>query len=229
MTKTPPNPRPRRGPELDLVSTILERMKNDTSIVVWTPRDYLSLGSRAAIDKALQRLATSNHIRRIDRGLYDLPRINPLTGKPTHPDYMAIIEAVSRRDNIRLLVDGITAANQLGLTNAVPARVIVHTDARIRPIHLGKLTIHFKPTAPKRLYWAGRPAMRVVQALHWLADILPSDKESILKKLKTILDSGKEGSTIRRDLQGGLHTLPQWMRELAEPLLKSDRQKKSGS
>ena len=60
----------------------------------------------------------------------------------------AIIEAVARRDQIRLLVDGITAANQLGLTDAVPARVIVHTDARIRPIRLGKLTINFKLTAP---------------------------------------------------------------------------------
>jgi hypothetical protein len=35
---------------------------------------------------------------------------------------------------------------------AVPAYVVVHTDARIRPIKLGKLTITFKLTAPSRLY-----------------------------------------------------------------------------
>jgi hypothetical protein len=96
-------------------------MRKDSSASVWTPRDFLDLGSRAAIDKALQRLTGANSIRR-DRGLYDLPRISQLTGKPAHPDYTAIIEAVARRDQIRLLVDGITAANQLGLTDAVPAR-----------------------------------------------------------------------------------------------------------
>lgn len=49
-----------------------------------------------------------------------------------------------------------------------PAHVTIHTDARRRAIKLDKLTIDFKQTAPSRLYWAGRPAMRVVQALHWL-------------------------------------------------------------
>jgi hypothetical protein len=122
-------------------------------------------------------------VRRIDRGLYDVPRANSLTGKPSSPDYTAIIDAVARREKARFLPDGITAANQLGLTDAVPAKVTVHTDARLRPIHLDRLVINFKPTAPSRLYWAGRPAMRIVQALHWLHDMLPADGGgSILKR-----------------------------------------------
>ena len=59
-----------------------------------------------------------------------------------------------------------TAANDLGFTTAVPARIEVLVDARLKPIKLGKQEIQFKPAAPSRLYWAGRPAMRVVQALH---------------------------------------------------------------
>ena len=111
----------------------------------------------SAIDKALQRLVLAGDIRRVDRGLYDVPRINSLTGKPNSPDYTAIIDAVARREKARFLPDGITAASQLGLTDAVPAKVTVHTDARLRPIHLDSLVINFKPTAPSRLYWAGRP------------------------------------------------------------------------
>jgi hypothetical protein len=197
-------------------------MRTDTSISVWTPRDFLNFGPRAAVDKALQRLAASQVVRRIDRGLYDLPRINPLTGKPASPDYMAVIDAVARRDQIRLLVDGITAANQLGLTHAVPARITAHTDARLRPIQLGNLTINFKLTAPSRLYWAGRPAMRVVQALHWLHDILPSDEDSILRRLKAVLVDPDDGPKIRNDLQTGIHTLPHWMRRWVEDHLLSD-------
>jgi len=208
-----------RGPALDLKDRVLNRVSQRTPGDVWTPSDFLDLGSRSAVDKALQRLAKSHAIRRIDRGLYDAPQNNKLTGKLTNPDYAAIIDAVGRRDQARLLVDGLTAANQLGLTNAVPARVTVHTDARIRPIQLGNLTISFKLTAPSRLYWAGRPAMRIVQALHWLRDLAKSDEHSILGRLKAILNDPAEGAAIRDDLHAGMHTLPQWMRELVSDLL----------
>jgi hypothetical protein len=67
-----------------------------------------------------------------------------------------------------LLVDGMTAANDLGLTDAVPARITIPTDGRRRAVTPDNLVIEFKLTAPNRLYWAGWPAMRVVHALHWL-------------------------------------------------------------
>lgn len=40
-------------------------------------------------------------IRRITRGLYDLPRLNALTDKPTNPDPRRIIDALARRDQAR--------------------------------------------------------------------------------------------------------------------------------
>jgi len=210
---------PRRGPNLDLKRAILDRIRRDKSIQVWTPNDFLDFGARSAIDKALQRLALAGDLRRIDRGLYDLPRVNTLTGKPSTADYTAIIDAVTRREKARFLPDGMTAANHLGLTDAVPARVTVHTDARLRPIRLDKLVINFKLTAPSRLYWAGRPAMRVVQALHWLHDMLPTDGDSILKKIGRILEDPRQGKAIRDDLRSGLDALPSWMRDLVSRLL----------
>lgn len=212
-----------RGPNLGLRDRVLERMRSRTPFAVWTPIDFLDIGPRAAVDKALQRLVHSNDIRRIDRGLYDLPAVNRLTGKPTHPDYTAVIDAVARRDQVRVLVDGLTAANQLGLSDAVPAHVTVHTDARIRPIKLSNLTITFKLTAPSRLYWAGRPAMRVVQALHWLRDLLQNDQQRILARLNTILTDPVHGDAIRQDLASGVHTLPIWMQKLVRELLKTSQ------
>lgn len=78
----------------------------------------------------------------------------------------------------------------------------------------------FKLTAPSRLYWAGRPAMPVVQALHWLHDILPSDHDSILKRVKKILWNYDHGTAIRQDLQNGLDALPGWMRQVVDDLLR---------
>ena len=76
------------------------------------------------------------------------------------------------------VVDGMTAANDLGLTTAVPARIEVLADARLKPIKLGNQEIRFKSAAPSRLYWANRPAMRVVQALHWMQDACPGQRAS---------------------------------------------------
>jgi hypothetical protein len=213
-----------RDPNRDLNRAILNRIRRRKSIQVWTPKDFIDLGSRSAVDKALQRLALSGDLRRIDRGLYDLPRVNTLTRKPSRPDYTAIIDAVTRREKARFLPDGMTAASQLGLTDAVPAKVTVHTDARLRPVRLGKLVINFKLTAPSRLYWAGRPAMRIVQALHWLHDMLPTDGDSILKRIGRILEDPKHGKAIRRDLRRGLDALPTWMRDLVTRLLHDAEQ-----
>ena len=84
---------------------------------VWTPVDFLDLGSRDAVDKTLQRLVHGGQLRRIDRGLYDAPRLNRLTKRPAVTDYRQIIDALARRDQVRMLVDGLTAANDLGLTD----------------------------------------------------------------------------------------------------------------
>lgn len=202
----------------DLKTQILDHMDAGTLGQVWSPADFAHLGGRDAVDKALQRLVASDQLRRIDRGLYDRPKMNSLTKKAAAPDYRAVVDAIARRDQLRLLVDGMTAANDLGLTDAVPAHVTIHTDARRRSIRLDKLTIQFKQTAPSRLYWAGRPAMRVVQALHWLRDTLPADKPRIVKRLSALLDDPVQGDAIRQDLLAGFHTLPTWMQAVIREL-----------
>lgn len=208
----------------DLKSQIFGRIQAAPE-AVWTAVDFLDLGSRDAVDKALQRLALTGQVRRLDRGLYDLPRHNPLTGRASAPDYRRVIQAVGRRDQSRMLVDGMTAANDLGLSDAVPGQIVVHTDARLRPITLGKQTIAFRPTAPSKLYWADRPGMRIVQALHWLRDAVndPADYQRIARRLNAILADKDQGPAILADLAEGLPTLPGWMQVVVRRLLVAHR------
>lgn len=202
----------------DLKSQVTAIVQSGEPNNVWVPSDFACLGNRDAVDKTLQRMVHSGALRRIDRGLYDRPGINRLTQRPTQPDYRTVVDAIARRDQLRLLVDGMTAANDLGLTDAVPARVTIHTDVRRRSIHLDKLAIEFKHTAPSRLYWAGRPAMRVVQALHWLKDTLATDRQRILARLSKVLTDPQHGSAIRKDLLEGFAVLPAWMQSLVREL-----------
>ena len=131
-----------------------------------------------------------------------------------------MIDALARKGKVRIVVDGLTAANDLGLTDAVPARIGVLTDGRVRPIRLGNLTLDVQSAAPSRLYWAGRPAMRFVQALHWLRDMLPSDDGSLRKRLVSILKDPDHGQAIQNDLRGGLSAMPEWMRIIVRDLLQ---------
>lgn len=208
-----------RGSTLDMRATILARMDAQAPFGVWTPSDFVDIGSRDAVDQALHRLTKDEKIRRLAWGLYDKPKLNSLTRNATPPDSRAVIDALARRDGSRMLVDGVTAANDLGLSDAVPAKVIVHTDARLSSLDLSGLTIVFKKTAPSKLYWAGRPAMRVVQALHWLKDRLPVEGQAIQRRLKRILTDPAHGRAIGDDLRQGFGNLPVWMQDFLRELV----------
>ena len=201
-----------------LKNKITQRIVFKNPFTVWSSSDFLDLGSREAVDKTLQRLVSSGELRRIHRGLYDKPTISSLTKKTTVPNYREVINAISQRTQSRMLIDGIMAANDLGLTDAVPARVVVYTDARLCPMHLNNNIIEFKKTSPKKLYWAGRPAMRVVQAIYWLKDMLPCDL--IMKRLQNILSDPKHGAAICEDLRLGLAKMPIWMQHIVRNLLE---------
>ena len=209
-----------RDPGLNLKNQILDRVSQQLHPSVWTPVDFLDLGLRDAVDKVLQRLVHAGTLRRIDRGLYDQPRDNLLTGKPSTPDYRSVLDAIARRDQVRLLVDGMTAANDLGLTDAVPGQVIIHTDGRLRPIKLGNLVLMFRHTAPSKLYWAGRPGMRVVQALHWLRDSINQEGDVIQGRLRRLFQDPQYGIALQEDLVAGLTTLPAWMQQFLRGVMQ---------
>lgn len=207
-----------------LPEAIFVRIKNAKG-KVWTPTDFADLGGREAVDKALQRMVKSNQIRRIERGLYDRPAINKLSSKQTVPDYRAVIDAVTRRDHVRWIVDGMTAANTLGLTNAVPAKIEVFVDARLKSIMLGQQKIIFKQAAPSRLHWASRPGMYLVQALHWLHDVLSNEdeKEKIVSTIRKLLNNPDTGKALADDLSSGFSAMPIWMQEILRVPLQDAR------
>ena len=114
-----------------------------------------------------------------------------------------------------------TAANALGLTNAVPAKIEILVDARLKSIELGNQKIVFKHAAPSRLYWAGRPGMYLVQALHWIHDAMRSEAErsKLDRTIRKLLAEENSGPRLAEDLRTGFAAMPIWMQEiLRQPL-----------
>ena len=101
---------------------------------VCTPKDFLDLGSRQGVDQALSRLVKAGQLRRVGHGFYDKPRFSNVLKRHAPVDLNAAVAALVRRDGIRIIPDGLAAANQLGLTNAVPAKVSFVTDGHSRTL-----------------------------------------------------------------------------------------------
>jgi len=177
---------------------------------VFTPVNFLDLGSRAAIDQILGRLARSGTIRRLARGLYDYPRKHPDFGD-IPSNYERIAQVLAGRDSLKIQPSGAYAANLLGLSDQVPAKIVFLTDGHSRTVKVGKLTIKLKRTTPKNMATAGRISGLVIHALRYLKK--NNVDSAIIAKLKRRL-SGEDKSILMRDLRYA----PVWIGEIFKRL-----------
>jgi hypothetical protein len=176
---------------------VAQRIAQKGAGAVFTPADFLDLGSRNAVDLALSRRARAGSIRKLARGLYDVPRIDAYLG-PLAPATDDVANALRDRDGARLQAAGAHAAHLLGLSDQVPVRAVFLTDGRSRTVRLGKRQIMLKHTTPKQMATAGRMSGTVIQALRWLgrrhvtADIIAAlrrrlsdaDREQLLQDIR---------------------------------------------
>lgn len=178
---------------------------------VSTPKDFVDLGSRVAVDQALTRLVKSGHLRRVGHGLYDRPRFSSFLNRPAPADIDVAVAALARRDGVRIMPDGQLYANQLGITNAVPAKACYITDGPSRAFEIDGRTVHFKHVSPRVMKWTGRPSAPVVQALRWLGPDAAADKQVV-----TILNRNLP-EDVKLDLLRNSRDLPGW----AQPIARS--------
>ena len=178
-------------------SKILSRIYGRGKGCVVTPGDFLDLGSRQAVDLALHRLAKKGTLRRLARGLYDYPRIDPELGLLS-PTIDTIVKVLKGRDKILLQPSGGYAANLLGLSDQVPMKIVFLTDGPARRVQIGKQLIMLKHTTPRAMASAGRVSGVVIQALRHIgkrhADdavvaglqkrLTANDKKQLLKDLR---------------------------------------------
>ena len=183
---------------------------------VCTPRDFLDLGGREAVDQALSRLVKAGQLRRVGHGLYDLPRMSRLLKRMAPVDLDAAIAAIARRDGVRIMPDGLVAANRLGLTNAVPAKATYLTDGHSRKLKIGGRSVRLRHAGPSVMRWAGRPSAPVMQALRWLGPDIAADRQVGMTLSRLLPD------VVKTDLRNNSQDLPGWALPLAR-LITADR------
>lgn len=186
----------------------MKRLSEQKTGWVCTPKDFLDLGNRSAVDQALYRLVRSGRLRRVGHGLYDVPRISKLLKRLAPADLYSAIAAITRRDDARIMRSGSVHANLLGLTNQVPAKVIYDTDGTSRTLTVAGFSVYFRHAPPNVMRWTGKPGSPVVQALRWLGPYASEDPD-VIPILKRVLPD-----YVKLDLSQGIGYMPNWMRPI---------------
>lgn len=162
-------------------SQLLKRIISKRRGWVFTPADFLDLGSRTAVGLALMRHARAGTIRQLARGVYDYPRTSKRFGMH-YPSTEAIARALQGRHATRMQLAGAHAANALGISDQVPVRTIYLTDGVSRRVKIGGQEIILKRTTPRNMATAGRLSGLVIQALRWFGQKHVDEK--IIAKLR---------------------------------------------
>jgi len=195
-------------------SQILEAINVRGNGAVFVPTDFLDFGSREAVDVVLHRLVRKGAIRRLARGIYDFPEEHPVLGW-LQPAPEKIAEALVGRDCTRIQPAGAYAANILGLSDQVPAKVVFLTDGPSRTVRIGPTTIQLRRTTAKNMAMAGRLSGLLIQALRELG------KENVtnerLAHLKRIIPADK-----RLELLKDIRFAPEWMHRIFKKLALED-------
>ena len=173
------------------------------------PKALLHLGTRAAIDQALSRLAKKGRLMRVCHGIYVCPVETRFGSRP--PAVEKVIASLSALWGETIVPCGGAAANALGLTTQMPVRSVYLTPGPNRKLTLGELTVTLRHAPRWQLAAPYRPAGEAVRALSWLGpDEVEAGLDVIGRKLSP--EDLEELASLRA-------IMPTWIAEPASSLV----------
>src|SRR5690349_11899421 len=191
-------------------NTMLYRIRGKGRGWAFSARHFLDLGSRDAVDKALSRLARKGSIRRLGNGIYDYPKISPRLGILS-PSIEAVAKEIAGKNSSTLKITGAQAANALGLSTQVPARIVYLTDGPSRQLKIGNQTIILKHASPRTMATAGKGSGTVISALQYLGKENVT-AETIRKTQEALSEADK------KELAKDVEHIPEWMRQIIKEI-----------
>ena len=167
-------------------------------------KGLLHLGSRAAVDQTLSRLAARGELIRAGRGIYMRP-VQTRFG-PRSPSAEQAIEALAVQRGETIVPSGAAAANALGLTTQVPVKSVYLTSGRSRVLNLGRQAVELRHAPRWQLALGSKTSGQAVRALAWLG---PDEAPKALQILRSKLTE-----TAKTELVSAAPQFPTWLARL---------------
>ena len=172
-------------------------------------KGLLHLGSRAAVDQTLSRLAARGELIRAGRGIYMRP-VQTRFG-PRSPSAEQAIEALAVQRGETIVPSGAAAANALGLTTQVPVKTVYLTSGRSRVLNLGQQAVELRHAPRWQLALGSKTSGQAVRALAWLG---PDEAPKALQILRSKLTE-----TAKIELMSAAPQFPTWLARLVGEML----------
>ncbi|WP_431112971.1 DUF6088 family protein [Variovorax paradoxus] len=178
---------------------------------VVSPKEFLHLGSRAAVDQALSRLTKEGKLLRVARGSYVTPVSNRFGTRAPSPE--KVVHAMAAQSGEVVTPHGASAANALGLTQQVPIREVYLTSGRTRKLKLGRSEVMVKHAPRWMLALGAGPAGAAVRALAWMGPAHVGESLAALRRTLPLVEW--------RTLTSTRAALPSWLaRAIGEEALR---------
>lgn len=197
-----------------IVNTVIKRIRAKQRGWVFTPKDFLDVGTRAAVDQVLSRLVKKGTIRRLDRGMYDYPKQHSTLGMLS-PSADNLAQALSAKSGDIVFPSGAMAANVLGLSTQIPAKPVYLTNGQSRTKKVAGRTIVLKHARVPIMDHLSDTANFTLQALSYLGkDNI--DDQTIMQCVRRLNDRDV------RNLSSAASQVPAW---IANVILKIQQAK----
>ncbi|MCD6175798.1 MAG: hypothetical protein J7K65_08570 [Planctomycetes bacterium] len=152
-------------------------------------------------------------IRRIGRGIFDFPNTNPALGGQLSPDIDQAANALARKFRWSVLPVGNLAANRLGLSQQVPAKIVYLSNGPTKEHRIENRVIYFKHARPKEIYADSYISGLVVQALKYFGKDRASDE--MIAYLNQKLSHNE-----KIELLETIHYSTEWIYEVVQKITK---------
>jgi Family of unknown function (DUF6088) len=185
----------------NLTKSILSSAHGLAEGQVLSPREFLHLSSRAAVDQAFTRLVLEGKLMRVGRGMYVAPIAGRFGLRP--PASGKVVQALAHKTGQAIVPHGAAAANALGLSSQVPINEVFVTSGRSFSLQFGARVVQINHVPSWQLALGASSAGDAVRALSWMGP--EQADEAIIKIKKTLPETQWAEITAMRS------QLPTWM------------------
>ena len=175
------------GDDIMLKDEIIE-LVNRNKYEAFSIKDVISLSSYDSLRKNLERMTKEGSIRRIIRGIYDIPKYNNIFNMYNVPSINGVANALARSFNWNIYPSGNAALNILGLSTQIPSKYIYISSGPYRKYECENIIIEFKHASQNETNSFSYNTNLIIQALKELGKDNVNDEvlSMISKKYSSI-------------------------------------------
>jgi hypothetical protein len=167
----------------DKIANTIDRLPVD---YIFTYSDFdIEVISKAAVVKALNRMAASGKISKLSKGRFYKPRKTQFGAlKPT--TYQIAKDFLEHNGELVGYISGYSAYNNLGLTTQVPSTLHIGTNKYRRAVKRGMYTISFI-VQPNKITKKNIELLRILDAIRFIKEIPATTPDEACARLISIV------------------------------------------